>query len=83
MGKSNKNTEVAEKSSAKKASNKRDNGFLFGILGIGISLVVVSIVYCIAVILLGTKGLVPKIMVAPAGAFVLIVVGIAFSKLFK
>lgn len=56
---------------------------LFAILGIGIALVVVSTTYCVAVILLGTKGIAPKIMVSPAVLFNIVIVGIAFSKLFK
>lgn len=78
-----KSTEATVDKAAKITTKKSKKGFMFGILGIGFALVIVSIVYCIVVILLGTKGLTPKIMVAPAGIFVLVSVAVAFSKIFK
>lgn len=53
------------------------------IIGIGLALVVVSIAYSVVVILLGTEGLLPKIMLAPQAIFALIVLGVAFAKILK
>lgn len=77
------NTKVKTKKSEKISVKNSDRGFMFGILGIAIALVIVSIAYSTAVILLGTKGLTPKIMLAPQVAFGVIVLGMAFSKIFK
>lgn len=83
MFKKDKSKESPVEKTQKPKKKWYKNGFMFGILGISYALVIVSIVYCIAMILLGTKGTIPKIMVAPAAGFVVISVGIAFSKIFK
>lgn len=59
------------------------HGFVFGILGLALFLVFVSIAYSVAVIWMGTQGLTPKIMTAPMIAFDLVLASIAFSKIFK
>jgi len=85
MAKSNKKADkpkTVEKAVAK-VEKSSDKGFMFGILGIAIALVIVSIAYSTAVILLGTKGITPKIMLAPQALFGVVVLGMAFSKIFK
>lgn len=77
-------TEVAAKKTSKNSKKWYKSSFVLGILGICLSLVVVSIVYSTAVILLGTEGeTAPKIMIIPQAAFAATMVGIAFYKLFK
>jgi hypothetical protein len=57
--------------------------FFRGILGLGLLLVFGSIAYSTVVIVGGTEGLAPKILVAPAALFDLVLAFAAFSKILK
>jgi hypothetical protein len=78
-----KSTDESSSKSTNKANKKVEKQSSFGILGIALLLVIVSIAYSSAVILLGTDGLTPKIMLAPQILFGVLVLGIAFYKLSK
>jgi hypothetical protein len=66
-----------------KSTKRARNNIWSGIMGIGMGLVIVSIIYSSTVIFLGTDGIVPLIMIAPQVAFVAVVGCIAFYKLFN
>ncbi len=86
-GKANaKPAKVVEKTTDNSGGAKKPwykHGFVFGILGLALFLVFVSIAYSVAVIWMGTQGLTPKIMTAPMIVFDLVLASIAFSKIFK
>ena len=84
--KAKKSSKTVEKATDNSGGAKKPwykHGFVFGILGLALFLVFVSIAYSVAVIWMGTQGLTPKIMTAPMIVFDLVLASIAFSKIFK
>lgn len=84
MFKESKTTTIEPKSAEKptsKAGLKKPSWS--GILGVGLCLVIVSIAYSVVVILLGTNGITPKIMLAPQAIFAVTISVYAFSRIFK
>lgn len=67
----------------KKDSAKAKTSFVRGILGLVLLLVFGSIAYSTVVIVGGTDGIAPKILVAPAALFDLFIAFVAFSKILK
>lgn len=78
-----KTTKKVAKTTEVETKNLPKDSKVFGTLGIGLGFVFVSIAYCIYMILMGTTGLFPKIMIAPAVVFELVCLGYAFWKIFK
>lgn len=83
MSKHDDNTDSNVDKAVTKPAKKAKKGFLFAIMGIGMLLVIVSITYSTVVIVLGTDGLMPKIMLAPQALFGVLVLGFASTKIFK
>ena len=67
----------------KKDYAQAKTSFVRGILGLVLLLVFGSIAYSTVVIVGGTDGLVPKVLVAPAALFDLFIAFVAFSKILK
>lgn len=68
---------------ANKSNKKVEKQASFGILGIALLFVIVSIAYSSTVILLGTDGLLPKIALAPQILFGVGVLAYVFYKATK
>jgi len=68
----------------KKTAPEAKSTFVRGILGVALLLVFGSIAYGTVVIFGGTgRELAPKILIAPAGLFDLVIAFVAFSKILK
>jgi hypothetical protein len=76
-------SEVAKTPKWKKEESEAKESFIRGILGLSLLLVFGSIAYSTVVIVGGTEGLAPKILVAPAAIFDIIIAFVAFSKILK
>ena len=80
MQKSNNNTEVSTEKATKNWFKKGWNSVLPVIIGIGTLLAVASIVYSSAVIILGTEGLTPLVLIAPQAVLALVILIKKFVK---
>lgn len=76
-------SEVVKTPKAKKDYSGAKASFVRGILGLVLLLVFGSIAYSTVVIVGGTDGLAPKVLVAPAALFDLFIAFVAFSKILK
>lgn len=76
-------TKKTSKKKAKKDYTEAKSTFIRGILGLVLLLVFGSIAYSTVVIVGGTDGLMPKLLVAPAALFDLFIAFVAFSKILK
>lgn len=65
-------TDAPEKKAVKKTSKNKVDTTIAVIIGIGNLLVIFSIAYSAAVIVLGTEGIVPLILIAPMVIFALV-----------
>ncbi len=73
-------TEAPAKVTVKKSVKNQWNTTIVGIIGIGELLTIVSIAYSTTVIVLGTEGIVPIIMISPAVVFALVILIKKFIK---
>lgn len=79
----NDKPETASKKTSKKTTREVKSTFVRGILGLVLLLVFGSIAYSTVVIVGGTDGITPKILVAPAALFDFVLAFVAFSKILK
>ena len=64
----------------KVVKNKKDHKVRYNIIGLLLLLAIISISYSTAVIVMGTDGIVPVIMVAPQALLVIVVLIWKFCK---
>lgn len=79
----NKNEVATTEKVAKKPKSTNKSSFVFGIMGIGLALTVISIAYSTLTIFFGLDGLMSRIMIAPQAMFDLVVLFYATNKVFK